>query len=144
MIMDGAGEDVVYGGDANDLIFLSDDGVIDFVFGGSGHDVVDVSGTSQNLVIDLGSLSPVGSIAGAGVVDRLFSVEGVVAGSGDDVVKASEAANTIATGAGQDTILFNSAAAADGDEILDFSVGDLIDLSAIDAVRGVNGNQSFT
>ncbi|MCU4651202.1 M10 family metallopeptidase C-terminal domain-containing protein [Roseibacterium sp. SDUM158016] len=140
----GDGEDVLFGGAGDDLFFLSDDGSIDIVFGGEGQDRVDLSGTTADLRIDLGSLSDVGSIQSGTTLDRLFSIEDIVSGDGNDVITAGNSANVIATGEGSDTVRFLSAGAADGDHIADFAPGDRIDLSSIDAVRGAAGDQAFT
>jgi hypothetical protein len=47
-------------------------------------------------------------------------------------------------GAGEDTFVFPTIQAVNGDRILGFEPGDKIDLSGIDADATVAGNQSFT
>ena len=57
---------------------------------------------------------------------------------------ASNAANVMNGGNGNDTFKFATAASADHDTILGFSPGDRIDLSAIDANTGTTANDGFT
>lgn len=145
MLDGGAGSDVMFGGEGDDRFFLSDDAAIDFVFGGAGNDTLDLSGIATATRVDLGAVD-VGTlkIGGGETVDKLVSVENVVGGSGDDDITAGLGANRLSGGDGADTFRFGSEAAADGDYIADFAPGDTIDLSAIDAVRGTLGNQTFT
>ncbi|MBV7407546.1 peroxidase family protein [Maritimibacter sp. DP1N21-5] len=143
MLDGGDGSDALFGGLGNDRFFLSDDATIDFVFGGEGTDTLDITAVNIGARVDL-SAPDVGTLTIGDTVDRLVSIENVAAGSGDDVIIAGDAANTFSGGEGNDTYRFNSETAADGDHILDFEPGDTIDLSGIDAVRGVVGNQSFT
>ena len=61
------------------------------------------------------------------------------------VVVGTAAAETLNGTAGiNDTFVFTSAAAANGDTILTFEAGDRVDLTAIDANLGAAGDQSFT
>ena len=140
----GAGADVMFGGEGNDTFLIGSDEATDFLFGGLGQDMIDLTGLSAGAEIDLGSLSPLGSIRIGNSIDRISSIEDVIGGMGDDTIIASEAQNDLAGGEGNDTFRFDSAAAADGDTIRDFAPGDRIDLSRIDAVNGQLGNQSFT
>ncbi|MDI4664211.1 calcium-binding protein [Xanthobacter autotrophicus] len=68
----------------------------------------------------------------------------VSTGSGDDTIVAGRRANVMDGGEGEDVFVFRSVMAADGDRILGFEPGDMIDLSAIDANRGMAGEQAFT
>lgn len=140
----GAGADILFGGAGDDTFLIAQDEVTDFIFGGLGQDMIDLTGLSASAEIDLGSLSPLGSIRIGDSLDRITSVENVIGGMGDDTIIASDAQNDLAGGEGNDTFRFDTAAAADGDIIRDFAPGDRIDLSRIDAVNGQLGNQSFT
>ena len=60
-------------------------------------------------------------------------------GTGNDTIIASNAVNIMDGGAGEDVFVFGSAAAADGDTILNFEAGDKVDLSGMLA-----GGDSFT
>ncbi|MFG1375891.1 peroxidase family protein [Xanthobacter autotrophicus] len=70
--------------------------------------------------------------------------QNVVTGSGDDTIVAGRRANAMDGGEGDDVFVFRSVRAADGDTILGFEPGDRLDLSAIDADRGMAGEQAFT
>ncbi|WP_439527042.1 peroxidase family protein [Roseovarius mucosus] len=149
----GAGNDLIFGDDGDDVVFgdtgndifvaRSDDGS-DLYFGGAGEDLIDLSGVMENATVDLGSLSAIGSIEIGAIIDRIISVENVIGTKGNDTIIASLAQNDLAGGGGKDSFVFTSAAAADGDVILDFAPGDVIDLTALDAHSGVAGNQGFT
>jgi Ca2+-binding RTX toxin-like protein len=76
--------------------------------------------------------------------DTLWNIENVTTGSGNDVIVAGTAANTMNGGLGNDTFKFNSVEAAKGDTIVGFEPGDRIDLGGIDANYTMDGNQAFT
>ena len=143
----GQGADKVYGGAGNDTFVASiGDGQGDRYYGDDGNDTLDLSQITANLNVDLrpsGALG-FGSVRTAsGETDSISSIENVVLGSGDDTVTASDAVNVISGGAGHDTIVFRTAAAANGDKIADFEAGDVIDVRYIDAVDG-GGDNAFS
>jgi Ca2+-binding RTX toxin-like protein len=147
----GAGSDTVVGGAGNDLIVAAigdgDDTYHgDELAGGTGVDTLDMSAVTASVSVDLGSglLGRGSAVSVQTGHDALWSIENVATGSGNDTITASAAVNVIEGGDGQDTFRFTSAQAADGDTILDFEPGDRLDLAAIDASSGSDGNQSFT
>jgi Ca2+-binding RTX toxin-like protein len=137
----GGGNDTVYGGDGDDTFVANTGDGNDSYFGEAGSDTLDMSAILARVTVDLGGGSAGSTQSGA---DRLSGIENVVTGAGADSITASTAANVMAGGAGNDTFRFTSAAAADGDTILDFQQGDVLDLSGIDANAGKWGNQAFT
>ena len=145
----GAGRDTVYGEAGNDTFVARNGDGNDTYYGdgsrgGAGVDTLDMSAITAKVTVNLGSGSQFrGSATGAGS-DRLYGVENVATGSGADTIIASTAVNVMQGGAGNDTFRFVSAAAANGDTILDFQAGDVLDLSGIDANTGARGNQAFT
>lgn len=147
----GLGNDVVSGGGGNDRFLASAGDGNDTYFGdnmagGVGIDTIDYSAISAATQIDLGSgLGGVGSASSSqSGTDMLFGVENAVTGSGADTIVASDAANVMDGGAGNDTFRFKSVAAANGDTIVGFEKGDKLDLSGIDANGSTAGNQAFT
>jgi Ca2+-binding RTX toxin-like protein len=136
---------VLNGGDGDDLFIVRDanDGA-DILFGGAGSDTLDLSAMTGGAVIDLGAYTAIGTVRAEGVTDHLIGVENVIGSTGADVIKASLGINVMTGGDGEDIFVFVSAGTADGDVITDFRPGDKIDLSGIDAMMGVNGNQEFT
>ncbi len=109
---------------------------------------MDASSVTQDLIIDLVE----GQVTGAtGDQTLITAVEQVFSGSGNDVIIMSVGEDVISGGAGNDVFVFGSLAAigngpslADGgpagangpggrDVILDFAVGDRIDISALSA-----------
>ncbi|MCS4096757.1 calcium-binding protein, partial [Rhizobium sp. BK176] len=138
-LVGGDGDDRLDGGSGDDVFIVlarsgngGDDGD-DRMDGGSGSDCYDASATVLGVVIDLER----GAASGAEIGDdALLDVENASCGSGDDTIIASARVNVLIGGDGNDVFVFQSLAslANDGaghDEILDFSVGDRIDLSAL-------------
>jgi Ca2+-binding RTX toxin-like protein len=67
-------------------------------------------------------------------------------GVGSDLILGNTGADTLSGGGGNDVFRYQSAAdstASARDSIQDFLVGDIIDLSRIDAKAGVDGNDAF-
>lgn len=90
--------------------------------------------------LQTGELSDVGNPI---AVEHFASIENVRTGASADIITASNAVNVIDGGGGNDTFVFSSTAAANGDTILNFEPGDRIDLSGIDADTGASGDQGF-
>jgi Ca2+-binding RTX toxin-like protein len=151
LINAGAGDDAVFGGAGDDLIVAEINDGNDTYFGddsdgGSGNDTLDISAATVDTFVNLGSgPSAHGSVTSSQTGNDVISgIENVNTGSGNDVIVASNTANVMNGGAGNDTFRFATAAAADGDTILGFAPGDRIDLSAIDANTGTATNDAFT
>ena len=71
----------------------------------------------------------------------------LVGGAGADVITGGGGADLLTGGFGADTFVFaatSDSAPTARDVILDFGVGDRIDLSGIDANTGLAGDQGFT
>lgn len=142
----GAGDDRVFGGAGDDLIVTRAGDGDDVYYGDDGSDTLDMSAISAAVTANLGTgFMMRGAVSSAQTgSDVLWSVENIITGSGDDVITASSAVNIMDGGAGEDTFRFLSAQDADGDVIFGFEPGDKIDLSQIDADRGMAGRQAFT
>lgn len=149
VVHDGAGRDIISAGSGNDTIVASGDGDFDRFDGGSGVDIVDYSGVVESLDVDLGN----GQVRGATGKDLLFSIEGVTAGAGNDVLEGSDGDDILNGGAGDDvlrsergfdiltggegsdTFVFDESDIVSGsnyhgfDTITDFGVGDQLDFS---------------
>ena len=146
-----AGNDTIVGGAGGDLFVAQLNDGDDTYFGddftgGIGNDTLDMGAITANITADLGTgVGGLGSVSSSlSGNDALFSIENIVTGSGNDVIRANTSVNVMDGGAGNDTFRFGSAAAADGDTIVGFEPGDRIDLSEIDANAGTAGDQSFT
>ena len=144
----GWGEDTVYGGEGTDRAYLGEDA--DSAWGGTDADMLDGQGGDDTLYGEDGDDKLIGSsgkdaldggadndwLHGGGQDDTL------VGGAGDDVLIGSWSTDTLTGGTGADTFLFETGHTGrwkgNADRILDFSQaeGDVIDLSAIDAVAG--------
>lgn len=133
LIEGGAGNDIAFGGNGDD-VFVGAVGDGDDVYdGGEGSDTYDASAGTADLIVDLGAGTATSSELGA---DTLLSIENVVGGSGNDTLIANDEVNILTGGPGEDVFVFRSSKAAgkgkgSRDKILDFEVGDRIDLDDI-------------
>lgn len=141
----GAGRDTIIGGAGDDTFVASAGDGDDLYFGDEGSDTLNMASVQADIMADLGGSGSMGVVTSAVTgTDLLWGIENITTGGGNDVIIASQVANVMNGGAGNDTFRFLSAAAANGDVIEDFQPGDKIDLSGIDAHLGVTGNQAFT
>jgi Ca2+-binding RTX toxin-like protein len=129
----GAGDDHIDGGDGNDVIVLSVDGGHDVITGGSGNDTIDLSQIVFDENVDL----PDGIVEiYDGQTAQIFEIENVRGGHGRDRLVGDAHVNIMEGGDGNDTFVFRDLASLknDGgprDHIVDFSVGDKLDLSRV-------------
>ena len=135
-ILAGTGDDTASGGTGDDLFIAAatdrDDGD-DLYDGGEGTDTYDISGTYADAIIDLRAGTASSNEIGD---DNIYNIENVRGGSGNDIIFASESVNIFSGGEGNDAFLFGTVAAigmghGSRDRILDFAVGDRIDLDDI-------------
>jgi hypothetical protein len=112
----GPGNDTFSGLDGEDDYFTSEADGSDIFNGGADFDAVSYQGRGADLEIhacasevaigcETGNCSCSGSMSGEpGEEDRLVNVEDITAGSGDDVIYGSEAADSLSGGPGDDDI----------------------------------------
>jgi Ca2+-binding RTX toxin-like protein len=130
-ISGGEGDDRVDAGEGNDIVHASaGDDAYD---GGAGIDSYSLAATSADAVVDLESGTASSVEVGE---DTLVHFEVVVGGRGNDTIIASTATETLSGGEGYDIFVFGSSRAAglgsgSRDRILDFEVGDRIDIDDI-------------
>ena len=106
---------------------------IEWITAGSGNDIVN-GDAADNLFTGLGGNDTLNGFGGS---DELRG------NAGTDTLHGGEGADVLQGGADNDTFVFDSETAADGDLISDYQPGDTIDLSAIDAILG-GANDNFT
>lgn len=128
----GAGADVVEGGDGDDTILAEINDGDDHYDGGDGSDTIDLSAIATALVVDL----DIGLVTSAdGGSDTIRNIEDVRGGSGDDTIIACDDVNVISGGDGNDVYVFRTSASIGlghlRDRLLDFEIGDRIDLDDI-------------
>ena len=133
-----AGNDRISGGKGNDVVYISDGDGSDAIDGGDDNDTIDISGVAGGAIVDLG-LTGFGQITAAGQQDTLIGFENVIGGAGNDTIIASVKVNILNGGGGNDTFVFETAGAANGDTINGFSPGDRIDLGPMYDSLGLNG-----
>lgn len=98
--LDGAeGNDTLKGGEGSDVLV-----------GGDGNDTADFTDATGNLMVDLDFGVAVSDDSED--VDTLLEIEHVIGGAGDDLFIASDAANNINGGTGNDTISYAGSDAA--------------------------------
>ncbi|WP_292294472.1 peroxidase family protein [Marivita sp.] len=164
MLVGGAGSDNILGGDGDDLIiggsgsdilmgnagddtFIGTDGDCnDLIYGGEGSDTIDMASVTSDLTVRLGNAgTDRGSVTTAeGGRDTIWSIENFVGGAGDDTIFASDAANVLDGGDGNDTFVFETAASAQGDHINGLSAGDVLQFgTGADAVTISSRDQAI-
>jgi hypothetical protein len=164
----GLGIDKMYGGLGNDTYFVDQVGDKVIELAGQGIDTVNAS-ISYILTANVENLLQTGTAAINGTGNALANT--LSGNSGNNVLSGLAGNDTIDGGAGNDTIIggkgmdmmtgglgndsfvfasgdFSSNTNTNADTIADFTAGDHIDLSAIDALvsasgYGASGNQAF-
>jgi len=115
----------------------------------SGAVVAD--GTGNDLANVITGSSGVNVLSGLGGNDTILGLAGndtIAGGNGDDAITGGTGADTLSGGFGNDTFIYKAAnesgaTTASRDTIVDFTAGDKIDLSAIDANASIAGDQAF-
>ena len=156
----GAGADSLDGGEGNDI--LEGGAGADTLTGGSGIDTASYASAGAGVTVVLGGASTGGDAAG----DTMSGFEQVLGSSfadtitgdtnantlwglgGDDILIGNLGADVLKGGAGNDSFTYitigdSTVATAGKDTIADFTTGDKIDLSAIDANGDAPGD-AFT
>jgi Ca2+-binding RTX toxin-like protein len=148
VMMGGAGDDTYVVDEARDRVIELADGGWDMVYAGVNHalgDAVEALVLTGTARIGRGNALD-NEITGNDQANTLRGEEGtdVLRGeAGDDILIGGAGADELWGGAGGDRFQAHSFADLDGDRIMDFAAGDLIDLRAIDAASTIDGNQRF-
>ena len=141
LIFGGSDADLVLAGAGDDVVFAQANDGDDVYDGGTGTDTIDLSATNLGVTVDLGAGGIGQSLSSEAGTDTIRHFENVIGGAGHDTIIASNAINVMTGGVGNDSFVFKSMAAANGDKITDFQAGDKIDLSGI--VQTVLGGQGI-
>lgn len=125
----GSGDDHLTAGEITAILLTNPEP--DRFDGGDGDDTYDISWTVSATVVNLATGEVQGDEIGT---DILTNFENVNCGSGDDVIIANDSVNTLSGGDGNDNFVFGTVASIGSgqgsrDQILDFAVGDRIDLN---------------
>ena len=99
LLKGGAGDDGLEGGLGNDVLMGGEGD--DLLDGGEGIDTASFAGDTAGVVVDLAAGTAEGDDVG---FDELVSIENVIGGSGNDVLKGDAGDNVFAGGAGDDVI----------------------------------------
>lgn len=114
-IADGGSATVIRAAGGDDVVVAAADGDDDVYDGGAGCDTIDYQAVADPLVADLGAGTVEGGTAGS---DRVRNFEVFLAGSGDDTITGSDAAETLHGNDGDDRI-----AARGGDDVIHDGAG---------------------
>ena len=167
-----AGNDVLYGGTGNDQLDGGDGNDqlqgaagADTLIGGNGVDTASYAGSAAGVTVNLGTGAASGGDAAG---DTFSSIEQVLGSAqadtltgdanantlwgmgGDDVLTGGGGGDLLKGGTGNDSFVYtaisdSTLAAAGRDTIVEFTTGDKIDLSLIDADgNSGNGDTAFT
>ncbi|NNC51920.1 MAG: hypothetical protein HKO08_02620 [Erythrobacter sp.] len=146
-ILGGNGDDLIRGNGGNDI--LDGGSGNDRLFGGDGWDTIHGGGWTDNIHGESGDDHLFGGYGS----DRIHGGKGndiLDGGVGDDILLGSWGVDEMTGGAGSDTFVFESEKETgrfydSADVITDFKrwEGDLIDLSAIDAIAGTPEDDPF-
>ena len=133
VVQAGTGDDSVLGGDGDDTVIAAAGDGDDAYAGGEGSDTYDASGTTSAARFDLAADTATSAEIGD---DVIVGFENAIGGSGNDVFVGNNEVNIFTGGTGDDLFVFGSASAAGlgigaRDQILDFEIGDRIDLDDI-------------
>ena len=131
----GAGVNQIDAGAGDDIIRISSFSALSTIHGGEGNDILDISDAAEDAMVDLvDGWAEVGGVECA----KIFEIESVRGGSGNDRLVANDHVNIMIGGAGNDIFVFRNLEALqnDGsvyDRISDFNVGDRIDFSRLES-----------
>ena len=130
----GAGPDKVYGESGNDIIVGDADGSDDIYDGGTDIDTVDYSAVTSAINVNLALNFAMGAPIG---IDRIFQVERILAGAGNDKLTGNSFTTLLSGAGGNDVILGGS-----GDNKLYGGDGNdnLRGFAGFDQFFGGNGN----
>jgi Ca2+-binding RTX toxin-like protein len=129
----GAGDDRIDAGCGDDVVVLGLDAGHGVITGGPGNDTLDLSQIVFDANVDL----PDGIVEVCdGQTAQIFEIENVHGGHGRDRLVADAHVNIMEGGDGNDTFVFRDLASLKNecgprDHIVDFSVGDRLDLSRV-------------
>ena len=150
----GAGSDTLFGGEGDDVLDggigadvlqggIGDDVLIggagaDVLDGGSGMDIADYSADDVGITVDLDSGAP--GIGGLAAGDTYLDMEGVIGGSGDDLLTGDAQDNYLEGGLGDDIL-----SGGGGDDILSGGGGDDVLIGGLgdDSMTGGAGRDTF-
>ncbi len=156
-----AGDDILNGGAHDDI--LEGGAGADQLSGGSGIDTASYSQATVGVTADLiltsrntndafgDTYAEIQNLTGSAFDDILwgnFGTNVIDGGAGNDVLIGRGGVDYLVGGAGNDIFDYNAITESQSgigvDDILDFELGDLIDVSSIDADTTTAGNQAFT
>ncbi|WP_271069004.1 hypothetical protein [Caulobacter sp. NIBR1757] len=159
----GLGADVMSGGSDNDIYIVDDAGDQTIELPGEGYDIVRTALDGRVLAANVEALQLQGAAnlngfgnsgannlqgnTGSNRLDGGEGVDTINGNDGDDFIIGGLGNDLLRGGTGADTFVVRQESIAtpvlETDQVYDFDVQDLIDLSAIDANTRLDGNQAF-
>jgi Ca2+-binding RTX toxin-like protein len=149
----GAGADTMRGGASSDRYQVDDAGDVVIEEASAGTDSVHstvsymLTANVEKLFLDDGAINGVGN-GGDNVIFGNAANNALDGDGGNDVLRGGEGLDTLTGGEGDDSFFYQLASesgpsSTERDRIKDFTFGDRIDLSRVDADTDVFGNQAF-
>jgi Ca2+-binding RTX toxin-like protein len=140
-----AGTDVLEGGAGRDHLAVSLDAANDVYDGGADDDTLDFSLATMRIEVDFTSGEARGEEIG---IDTIRNLEKVLGGQGDDLFIIGDTHTVLNGGGGADTFVFQAIVASSDisevvHEILDFMVGDRINIEQFELFKGVSTEGMF-
>ncbi len=159
----GTGADVLSGGADNDIYIVDNAGDQTIELASAGYDIVrtaldgwiladNIEALQLQGIADIDGAGNAGANnlqgnAGANSLDGGAGVDTINGNDGDDVIIGGLGNDLLRGGTGADTFVVRQESIAtpvlETDQVYDFDVQDIIDLSAIDANTRLDGNQAF-
>lgn len=140
-LMGGSGADRILGGEGNDLILGQDDGDRlfgnggdDEILGGDGNDTVQ-AGAGDDMVSGENGTDWMAGNAGDDTLDGGMGSDTLQGNAGEDALTGGLSRDVLTGGSGADVFIFegisDSGHGTSSDRIVDFTDGDLLDLTAV-------------
>ncbi|MBP2636896.1 MAG: Hemolysin-type calcium binding domain protein, partial [Firmicutes bacterium] len=111
ILIGGLGNDSLFGGDGNDTIIYDAADSASSVSGGAGVDILDASGITTNIHINLEMYTDIENITGGSGDDELTGnslANRLEGGAGNDILDGGLGKDTLLGGAGDDTIIYDA------------------------------------
>ena len=147
-----SGKDTINGGTGTDTVRITADNVALTTTAWTNIEVIDASGQTGARILG-GTAADTLNLAGV-TLTNIGSIDGgagndtITGSAGNDTIFGGVGADLLAGGGGDDRFVFRTLTESRpgtlADRIADFTTGDLIDLSGIDANASVAGIQNFT
>ncbi len=134
ILLGGTGGDRAYGGNGDDLFIEELGSGRDTYDGGADFDTISYASLTGGIIVNVGS----NLVSAGGEIDRIYNIENVVGGLGDDIMNGDSNDNWFSYFGGVDT--FDGKSGSDTAVYSYFDAAVLVDLTATDEARTRDGS----